>query len=389
MEVAALIAGTESTAPRRRARILVFNAGSATLKTAMLDLPALEPVGVDEIEWTTGATPAERTAAIVASVRRIGAVKTDGARVDAVGHRVVHGGDRFTQPTRIGRDNLAAIEGLADLAPLHNLAAVTTIRAALEALPDVPHVAAFDTAFHATLPPDAVRYPIPDAWVEDHGIRRYGFHGLSVSWAVRRAGELLRREPGSLRLVVAHLGGGSSVTAVDRGRSVDTSMGLTPLEGLMMGTRAGSIDPGIVFQLARDGLSLSSIEEALTRQSGLRGVGGTEDVRALLKSERAGDARAALAIRLYVRRAAAGIAAAATALPTVDGIVFTGGIGEHAGPVRARICARLTLLGVSQPSDAETGEGVLAAGGSGPAVLAVHSREDVVIAEAAAVFLGD
>jgi acetate kinase len=371
----------------RHARILVFNAGSATLKSTLLDLPFLEPVGEHEVFWAASASLSERAEAIGATVDRLGVTKTR-AGVDAVGHRVVHGGDKFTQPTLIDHSNLAAIEGLADLAPLHNPAAVATIRTALEALPDVPHVAAFDTAFHATLPEDAVRYPIPDAWVQDHGIRRYGFHGLSITWAVRRAGELLRREAGSLRLVVAHLGGGSSVTAVDRGRSVDTSMGFTPLEGLMMGTRAGSIDPGIVFHLARDGLSLPSIEEGLTRQSGLRGVGGTDDVRGLLKSEAEGDARAALAIGLYVRRAAAGIAAAATTLPTVDAIVFTGGIGEHAGSVRARICARLILIGVSPPSDADTGEGVLTSGGPGPAILAVHSREDVVIAEASAGFLG-
>ena len=385
--MAPLRAGSEGAAPKRHARVLVFNAGSATLKTTFLELPALDPVGEHEVSWAASASLSERAEAIGASVDRLGVARTR-AEVDAVGHRIVHGGATFTQPTLIDHSNLAAIEALADLAPLHNPAAVATIRAALEALPDVPHVAAFDTAFHATLPEDAVRYPIPEAWVQDHGIRRYGFHGLSVTWAVRRAGELLRRETGSLRLVVAHLGGGASVTAVDRGRSVDTSMGLTPLEGLMMGTRAGSIDPGIVFRLARNGLTLNSIEEGLTRRSGLLGVGGTDDVRALLKSEAAGDRRAALAIRLYVRRAAAGIAAAATTLPTLDAIVFTGGIGEHASSLRTRICQGLILLRVSSPSDADTREGVLSTGGPGPAVLVVHSREDVVIAEAAAAFLG-
>lgn len=386
MDVAALTAGSGVAAPKTRARILVVNAGSATLKTTLLDLPGLDPVGEHEVAWAASASLSERTDAIRASVQRLGITSTH-AGVDAVGHRVVHGGNRFTGPTLIDRSHLAAIEGLSDLAPLHNPAAVATIRATLETLPDVPHVAVFDTAFHATLPPDATRYPIPDGWVDDYGIRRYGFHGLSVDWAVRRAGELLRRDVGDLSLIVAHLGGGSSVTAVDRGRSADTSMGLTPLEGLMMGTRAGSIDPGIIFHLARQGLSLESIEDGLTHRSGLRGVGATDDVRALLASEAAGEARAALAILLYVRRAAAGIAAAATALPTLDAIVFTGGIGEHAGSVRGRICARLSLLGVRAPSDADTGEGVLTTGGSGPAIVAVHSREDVVIAEAAAGFL--
>jgi len=387
--VAALTADPEVAAPPpRRARILVVNAGSATLKTTLLDLPTLEPVGVAEVDWEEGAPPMERATTIIAALERAAGAGAVGGGVDAVGHRVVHGGDRFTQPTRIDAENLGAIEGLADLAPLHNPAAAAGIRAGLDALPDVPHVAVFDTAFHATLPEVARRYPVPDAWVHDHGIRRYGFHGLSVAWAVRRAGELLGRDAARLRLIVAHLGGGCSVTAVDGGRSVDTSMGLTPLEGLMMGTRAGSIDPGILFRLARDGLSLASIEDGLTHDSGLRGVGGTDDVRALLHAEESGDARATLAIGLFIRRAAAGIAAAATTLPALDAVVFTGGIGEHAGSVRTRIAERLTLLGVSPPSDAPTEEGVLTIAEPGPAILVVHSREDVVIAEAAAAFAG-
>jgi acetate kinase len=367
-------------------RILVLNAGSLTLKTTLLHLPRLDPAGVDEIEWPAAASSGQRAKAILAAVERVGGGGTSGV-LDSVGHRVVHGGDRFTQPTRIDGDSLAAIEALGDMAPLHNPSAVAVIRAALEALPQVPHVAVFDTAFHATLPEAARRYPVPDAWVADHGIRRYGFHGLSVTWAVRRAAELLARDASGLRLIVAHLGGGCSVTAVDGGRSVDTSMGLTPLEGLMMGSRAGSIDPGIVFHLAREGLSLASIEAGLTHDSGLRGVGGTDDVRALLRAETAGDARATIAIELFVRRAAAGIAAAATTLPALDAIVFTGGIGEHAAPVRTRICARLARLGIPAPGDAETTDGVLTSGPTGPAILAVHSREDVVIAEAAAAFL--
>lgn len=384
--MAALRAGAETAAPGRETRVLVLNAGSATLKTTLLHLPRLDPAGMDEVDWPAVAPPSERAKAILAAVQRAGGGGTSGV-LDAVGHRVVHGGDRFTAPTRIDGESLAAIEALGDLAPLHNPSAVAVIGAALEALPNVPHVAVFDTAFHATLPDAARRYPVPEAWVADHGIRRYGFHGLSVSWAVRRAAELLARDPAGLRLIVAHLGGGCSVTAVDGGRSADTSMGLTPLEGLMMGTRAGSIDPGIVFHLARKGLSVATIEEGLTHGSGLRGVGGTDDVRALLRAESAGDARATLAIELFVRRAAAGIAAAATTLPALDAVVFTGGIGEHAARVRTRICARLAPLGISAPGDAETTDGVLTSGTSGPAILAVHSREDVVIAEAAAAFL--
>jgi acetate kinase len=364
----------------------VLNAGSATLKTTLLHLPSLDPAGVDEVDWPAAASPSERADAIRAAVERVGGEGTSGV-IDAVGHRVVHGGDRFTQPTPIDADSLAAIEALGDLAPLHNPTAVAVIRAALKALPNVPHVAVFDTAFHATLPEAARRYPVPDAWVADHGVRRYGFHGLSVSWAVRRAAGSLGRDAPGLRLIVAHLGGGCSVTAVDGGRSVDTSMGFTPLEGLMMGTRAGSIDPGIVFHLAREGLSLASIEADLTHGSGLRAVGGTDDVRALLSAEAAGDARATLAIELFVRRAAAAIAAAATTLPDLDAVVFTGGIGEHAASIRTRICARLASLGIALPIDGEATQGVLTKIGVKPAVLAVHSREDVVIAEAAAALL--
>jgi acetate kinase len=242
-------------------------------------------------------------------------------------------------------------------------------------------VAAFDTAFHATLPEVARRYPVPDGWVRDHGIRRYGFHGLSVEWSVGRTASLLGRPREDLRILVAHLGGGASVTAVDGGRSIDTSMGLTPLEGLMMTSRAGSIDPGIVFRLMRDGAAADDIERQLDHESGLVGVGGTSDMRRLLDKERGGDQRAILAIDLFVRRAAAGIAAIATSLPRLDALVFTGGIGEHAATVRSRICARLGLLGVPPVRDgAIDSDAILERGSTGVSVLKVHAREDLVIA---------
>ncbi len=279
---------------------------------------------------------------------------------------------------------LEAIDALAPLAPLHNPVATDTIRAARTALPGVPHVACFDTAFHATLPAAAHRYPVPAAWYEAWGVRRFGFHGLSVAWAVTRAGELLERDPVSLGLVVAHLGSGCSVTAVDHGRSVDTSMGMTPLEGLMMGTRAGSIDPGVLLALLRDGrLSVDELGETLDHRSGLLGVSGrSSDVRALLDAERDGDESAALALELFVSRAAAGIGAAATALPGVDALVFTGGIGEHSGRIRARIVARLAVLGVPPITDADPNEDAILSHAPGvPSVLRIASREDVVIAQ--------
>ena len=320
----------------------------------------------------------DRAAEVVVSA--IDAVLADGA-VDAVGYRVVHGGERFTAPTLLDGSAIAAIEALGDLAPLHNPIAATAIRTARARLPGVPHVAAFDTAFHATLPEAAIRYPVPASWRTESGIRRYGFHGLSVAWSVRRAAELLHRPADELALVVAHLGGGCSVTAVDRGRSVDTSMGLTPLEGLMMGTRAGSIDPGIIFRLLRDGHTAAAIEADLDGQSGLVAVGGTADMTQLLDREARGDEAAALAIEMFVRRAAAGIAAAMTHLALIDAVVFTGGIGEHAPSVTDRIRGRLHLAG-EPGGEIPEGSDTIARSVDGPTILRIASREDLVIADA-------
>ena len=369
-------------------RVLVLNAGSATLKATVLDRPSSEPQFDRTVDWSTG-DGSDAGASLDELLDAIGEAGTPLDSITVVGHRVVHGGEAFVAPTVIDDTVLTGLDATSDLAPLHNPAAVATIRAARARLPGSTHVADFDTAFHATLPAVARRYPVPDDWVDDHGIRRFGFHGLSVEWSVGRAGALLERPAESLRLVVAHLGGGCSVTAVDGGRSVDTSMGLTPMEGLMMATRAGSIDPGIVFRLLRAGVAGDDIERRLDRESGLKGVGGTADMRDLLTRAGLGDDPAGLAIDLFIRRAAAGIAAAATVLPALDALVFTGGIGEHATTVRARICAGLRLFGVPAAEDRDVGEdAILAQGQSGPAVLKVHAREDIVIADHALAFLG-
>ena len=368
-------------------RVLVLNAGSATLKATVLDLPQADPRFERIVDWSADASAADTALMELLDAIAVNSIALD--TVDAVGHRVVHGGERFTAPTRLDDEVVAALEELTDLAPLHNPVALATIRAARSRLADIPHVAAFDTSFHATLPSSARRYPVPDAWVRDHGIRRYGFHGLSVEWSVGRAAALLARPASELRIVVAHLGGGCSVTAVDAGRSVDTSMGMTPSEGLMMATRAGSIDPGILFRLLRAGIDADAVERGLDHGAGLLGVGGSADVRVLLAAQASGDARASLAIELFVRRAAAGIAGAATNLGSLDAIVFTGGIGEHAVTVRARICERLHLLGVPVPDseavggDAVGGDAVIGRNQAGPAVIKAHAREDVVIARAA------
>jgi acetate kinase len=369
-------------------RVLVLNPGSSTLKAAVLEPPDRTPIASVEVERGDDASRIGDASGAVA--RAFGALAREGASVDrirAVGYRVVHGGSRFREPAVIDDAVVAAIDELAALAPLHNPVAAATIRAGRSAVPAAAHVAAFDTAFHSTLPEEAIRYAVPARWAEAWGVRRYGFHGLSVEWATRRTGELLERPPSELGLVVAHLGSGCSVTAVERGRSVDTSMGMTPLEGLVMGTRAGSIDPGILLMLLREGrLGVADLAEDLDHRAGLLGLSGrSADVRELLASEADGDEAARLALAVFVRRAAAGIAAAATALERLDAVVFTGGIGEHSAPIRGRILGRLAMLGVDGARDADStaAEWVLESR-TGPAVVVVRAREDVVIAEAAA-----
>jgi acetate kinase len=368
-------------------RVLVLNAGSSTLKASVLDPPRREAHAAETVSWGADATRAtDRREAFRGLLGAIVVAGVPIGSIDAVGHRVVHGGTRFVTPAVVDDDVLMAIEEMAPLAPLHNVIAAETIRLAAEELPTVPQVACFDTAFHTTLDPAALRYPVPDRWFEEWGVRRFGFHGLSVAWSVRRAAELLDRDISSLALVVAHLGSGCSVTAVEGGRSVATSMGMTPLEGLMMGSRAGSIDPGVLLALLRAGRRTpDELAEDLDHGSGLVGVAGTSDVRALLAAEAEGEERAALGLEIFVRRAAAGIAAMATELPALDAVVFTGGIGEHAGPVRARIVARLGTLGLSSISSTDLeGDAVLSDAGAAPAVLRIEAREDVVVAEATA-----
>jgi acetate kinase len=365
-------------------RVLVLNPGSSSLKVSVLEPPGRETLAKAALDWGADATRASgRASAVSAVLDALGAAGVAVPSIDAVGYRVVHGGSRFTGPTLIDEAVVEAIDELASFAPLHNRIAAETIRGFRERLAGRPHIAAFDTAFHASLSPAGYRYPVPGNWFRDWGIRRFGFHGLSVAWSVGRAAELLGRPAGRLRLVVAHLGSGCSVTAVDAGRSADTSMGMTPLEGLMMGTRAGSIDPGVILDLLRrDRMSVSQLDDVLDHGSGLRGVSGTSsDVRELLAAESAGDDPAALALELFVRRAAAGIAASASVLPILDAVVLTGGIGEHSGPIRARIVDGLAVLGVRKIADTEVREDVfLSEPDDRPAVLRVAAREDVVIA---------
>ena len=358
-------------------RVLVVNAGSSSLKASVLDGDVLEPVARASADWNDPRGEAATFRGLIDDVRAGG---VDTATIEAVGHRVVHGGTRFTGPVRLERGVEREIAALARFAPLHNPLALRTYEAAREVLPAVPHVASFDTAFHATLDRASYVYAVPYGWFSEWGYRRFGFHGLSVAWALRRAGELLGRPAERIGLVVAHLGAGCSITAVWEGRSASTSMGMTPLEGVVMGTRSGSIDPGIVIAGARDhALDADGLERILDRESGLLGISGTtSSMRDLL--ERAGrDERAALAIEVFVRSVAAGIGAAATALPRLDAVLFTGGIGENAASVRRRICARLAALGVPLPDQSDANADSVIARGA-VSVLRVSAREDVVVA---------
>jgi acetate kinase len=358
-----------------RGRVLVLNAGSSTLKASVLARGMEQP----EASLTVPLRGASQAAdAVGRALHEIGAAGIELDSVDAVGHRVVHGGSVFTATTRIDDGVLRRIRELASLAPLHNPVAAAVIEAARRSLPAVPHGAAFDSAFHATLPADAYLYALPYDWYSEWGYRRYGFHGLSVAWSTERAAKLLGRD--DLGVIVAHLGAGCSVSAVWQGKSVGTSMGMTPLEGLVMATRAGSVDPGVLLAVQRDhGFEVAALEDVLEHRSGLLGISGrTADMRELLVLA-ASDERAALAIAVFERSVSAAIAAAATALPRLDALVFTAGIGEHAASVRARIVRRLGPLGVPLVGEGPVdGDRVLVAGPV--AVLVVAAREDVVIA---------
>jgi acetate kinase len=367
-------------------RVLVLNPGSSSLKGSLVEVPGERSLAADEVDWGTDATVhAERHGGVARLTEHLLAA----GPAEAVGYRVVHGGERFREPALVDDEVVRVIDELSALAPLHNAVAAETIRAARGLLPDLPHVACFDTAFHASLQEEAWRYPLPDDWVEPHRLRRYGFHGLSVEWSLRRTGELLGRPARDLQLVVAHLGSGCSVTAVAGGRSVDTSMGFTPLEGLMMGSRAGSVDPGILLHLLRAGLDVAALADGLDHRSGLFGVSGTTGgARELERTAADGDARARLALAMFARRAAGGIAAAAAALARLDALVFTGGIGENSAAIRADVTRRLAVLGVPRV-DADAGEDAVLTGADAPvAVLRIEAREDLAIARGVAGLLG-
>lgn len=354
--------------------ILVVNAGSSSLKLRM----------VDDANQLVATKDLQRPKAMDLGAA-IGAFLDESPDFDAVGHRIVHGGSAFTQPVVLDDDADAVLENLADLAPLHNppgLAGIHTLRLLR---PSLPQVACFDTSFHAGIPAKAATYAVPRKWREQWGIRRYGFHGLSHDWASRRAGKVLGTPRERLRLVTAHLGAGASLAAVAFGRSVDTTMGFTPIEGLVMATRSGSVDPGVVLWVQRHGgLSAEEVETALEYESGLLGLSGDSgDLRRVMASAEAGDPAARLAYEVYVYRIQTGVGAMSAAMDGIDGLVFTGGAGEASAQLRADTCTGLGFLGLQlehSSNQANDGDGLVSRLGESPSVLVVHAREDLEIA---------
>jgi acetate kinase len=338
-------------------RVLVVNAGSSSLKLRLLGPQ-------DALEGERDLAPDDHAGLAVAAAEL--------PRPDAIGHRVVHGGERFRTPVVIDGAVVEALRELVDLAPLHQPAALAGIEALGEVLPDIPAVACFDTAFHASLPGAAATYALPREWRERFGLRRFGFHGLSHAYAARRAA--------AARVVTCHLGAGASLAAVHDGRCVDTTMGFTPMEGLVMATRAGSVDPGLVLWLLRHGVGADGLERGLDREGGLRGLAGDADMRAVLDRD---DEDARLALDVYVHRLRASIAAMAAALDGLDALVFTGGVGEHAPAIRARTAAGLGFLGVALDDAANaraSGDAEIGAPGAAVRALVITAREDLEVA---------
>lgn len=380
--------------PGRATRVLVLNSGSSSVKYQLLDM-AEAADGTDRGRLVSGLVERIGEEGGVAdhdeALRRVAGqlaergLGLDSPELAAVGHRVVHGGTRFTAPTLITDEVLAAIEDLVPLAPLHNPANIAGIRVARALRPDLPQVAVFDTAFHATLPEAAARYAVETATADRYGIRRYGFHGTSHAYVSRAAAALLGRRPADVNVIVLHLGNGASASAVRGGRCVDTSMGLTPLEGLVMGTRSGDVDPAVVLHLERvGGMGTDEIDTLLNKRSGLLGLCGANDMREITRRVDEGDPSARLAFDVYTHRLRRYIGAFTAVLGRVDALVFTAGVGENSAPVRAAALDGLEGLGyVLDPRRnalRSSGARLLSPEGARVAVAVVPTDEELEIA---------
>ena len=368
-------------------RALALNAGSSSLKAALYDIETLPPLAEPPDPVQRAEVDAEPGEPAGGTVRRV--LERVGGTVDVVGHRVVHGGEHFREPTHVTDEVRSQIDALSASAPLHNAAALDGVAAAEAALgPGVPQVAVFDTAFHASLAPAAYAYAGPYEWL-DAGLRRFGFHGINHEYVAHRAARLLDRELADLRLITCHLGSGCSLAAVRGGVSVDTTMGFTPLEGLPMATRSGSVDPGLVLHLLRSpGCSAEALSELLNQRSGLAGMaGGTGDLREVLADRERGEPRAQLAFDVYVHRLRRALGEMLASLGGVDAVVFTGGIGEAAPAVRAAALEPFEFLGLVLDPDhnaASPDDANIAHDRSRVSVLVIAAREDWAIARSAA-----
>jgi acetate kinase len=393
-------------------KCVVINCGSSSIKLEVFTVPALESIaeGLLEKIGTPDSRLCQRRFEADGSVREdvhsrpvadhqagfdfileVNApdrIIGDATEVAVIGHRVVHGGDLFAAPTLIDDSVVTAIRELTPLAPLHNPSNLLGIEAARRRFPQAPHVAVFDTAFHQTLPPHAYRYALPGELCERHRVRRYGFHGSSHAYVARKAADHLGLASEAVNLITLHLGNGASAAAIAGGRSIDTSMGLTPLEGLVMGTRCGDLDPALHFYLLRQtGMSPADLEKLLNSSSGLTGLCGIADMREIQARATAGDSQAALALEIFCYRVKKYIGAYAAALGQVDAVVFTGGIGENSALVRQKICANLDNLGIVL-DEAENGhcagtEALISREGSRVAILVVPTDEESEIARQA------
>ena len=386
-------------------KILVLNAGSSSLKYSLLDMAEqhllfsglIERIGEEQsqhryrcedeqVEHRDQLAIHSHQQALQTLFKTLSSLgMSQPGELAAIGHRVVHGGEAFCEPALIDDSVTAQIEAMIPLAPLHNPANLQGIREALELMPEVPQVAVFDTAFHQTLPDYAYRYPLPSEWYRLHGVRRYGFHGTSHRYVAKQAAQFLGKPLSECNLITLHLGNGASVTAIRGGQSVDTSMGLTPLEGLMMGTRSGDIDPAIHFYLMRTlSISSSELETLLNKSSGCKGVCGENDMRAIHQMADAADDSARLALAMYAYRIKKYIGAYFAVLGEVDALVFTGGIGENDGWLRQVCCEGLHVLGIAIDDDKNQSPlrpvGAIHAATAHVATLVINTNEELEIA---------
>lgn len=399
-------------------KIMVINSGSSSIKYQIFDMRdrsvlasgLLEKIGESDSRLTQQTrdrsnrfATAEKVIAAADHEQGFGLINTalretgalsDMAELAGIGHRVVHGGEAFTQPTLIDAAVVQAIRSLIPLAPLHNPANLTGIEVAMAGAPHVPQVAVFDTAFHQTLPPHAFHYAVPREFYTRHAVRRYGFHGTSHFYVAKKAARMLNRPLETLNLITLHLGNGASATAIQNGCSVDTSMGLTPLEGLVMGTRCGDLDPAIIFYLAREtDLSCEAIDELLNKESGLKGLCGVNDMREISRLAAQGDPNARLAIDMYVYRLRKYIGGYAAVLGRLDALVFTGGIGENASAIREAACRDLAFLGIGlDAARNQTPAGAaeeIQSRDSRVKVLVIPTNEELEIADQTTILLKD